>query len=145
MSRNGKKLKRHVGTNPIGTMYWRGHSSRKSRIYGGKSRHGREKECRLFKVFARENLAKWREDPSWTALPNDIITFKGIPDANDRKVWGIENFKRFRKHGKIMVGNNHGVYMEYDEKKLGYALTYALVCKGSWNDLPNIKFNVVNW
>ena len=146
MARIGKKLIRHVGYDPIGFSSWRGHSSRKSRIYGGKSRHGKEKLCRLFKQFARENLAIWREDPSWTALPDYVVTFSGARDARDRLIWGIENFKKFRKHGKVMVGDDHGVFMENDEVRAGYALTYALMCRGTWNEpIGNIKFNEVSW
>ena len=148
MRKKLKKLKKHIGEYPTGYSCWRGHSSRKSPIYGGKSRHGKEKETRLFKRFARENLARWWEESSWTALPDDIVLFKGIPDARGRLVWGIENFKKFRRRGKIMVGNNHGVFMENDETKneLGYALTYALICRGSYDEsTTNIKFNVCNW
>ena len=146
MEKMRKKLQRHIGEYPTGYSCWRGHSSSRSPIHGGKSRHGKEKMCRLFKKFARENLAIWREDPSWTALPDDIISFKGIPDARGRLVWGIENFKKFRRRGKIMVGNNHGVFMENDECKAGYALSYALVCRGTWNEpIGNIKFNEVSW
>ena len=144
MEKMRKKLKKHIGEYPTGYSYWRGHSSRKSRIYGGKSRHGKEKLCRLFKQFARENLAIWREDPSWTALPDDIISFKGIPDARGRSVWGIENFKKFRRRGKVMVGDNHGVMWEFNDSLIGYHLTHALNTRETWNDgIPNIRFHEV--
>ena len=136
MEKMRKKLKRHIGEYPTGYSCWRGHSSRKSPIHGGKGRHGKEKLCRLFKKFARFSLANWME----------VVTFSGVPDARDRLIWGIENYKKFRKHGKVMVGNNHGVFMENDECKAGYALTYALICREAWSEsIDNIKFNVVNW
>lgn len=63
--------------------------------YGGK-----EKESRLWKKINR-------------AYGKHVaITFHGIKDAMERKVWGVGNMKRFRRVGKTMVYS--GVYFADD-------------------------------